>query len=660
MILKKIVSDRTKKKMTYRGGGKSGRSIVKVTSEAKVKKMYEVYRSNQNIALKENIYKYDKENDKLFRRFSEQVTNVKIRSGLSDNDLNLAKSRSIFDQKYHEHINESKELWFYIPPIEIRTKILQDFHTVFHNGATNMKLELKKQCITWPQIQQSVMEYVKKCTTCQMTKSTGKTSSPFRTIVSEYPLQHMYIDISFMPRDNKFIGAITLIDHFTKRVWSVPIRNRRAETVSSFLVDVFEDIGLKEMNEDEPNVYQMCLRSDNGAELISETVVTICRQYGISKKQGAPYAPWMQGVVERVQQSLKKVLHGFMHQEDSNNWASKIQEATDFINTRNHRIIGMSPLDAWNRCFTLDPKSLTQEQAGTRISTILKIKSRMKAEGEKLRVNFFKKNPNAVEEFVVSDHVLVRVPERYRSAIKYLWGRKAMIESERFDSAGISFNEYKVKWLETGGIRPNEKSYTSSSYYIHARDLKHFYYGNDNLTEPPTQDENISTNNENHLIYSSNDYEYTTCIVSEDSHNSLDEGRNEDKELEQVDSQQENEQIETVLTQANIPPDDSDDDIDNNSTVSVRSTKRQRNTTQELVSEKRCKHGEIVAICATEQAVTLWYENNIVGQGMFIEWITQSQNAWIRIVKWFDFQHPLTEYMVGDVGNLDVDNFSFR
>ncbi len=59
----------------------------------------------------------------------------------------------------------------------------------------------------------------------------------------------------------------------------------------------------------------------------------------------------------------------------------------------------------------------------------------MKEEGEKLRSKFFKKNPNSVEEFSVGDHVLVSIPEQYRSDIKYLCGRKASrVESERFDS----------------------------------------------------------------------------------------------------------------------------------------------------------------------------------------------------------------------------------
>ena len=53
--------------------------------------------------------------------------------------------------------------------------------------------------------------------------------------------------------------------------------------------------------------FEMTLRSDNGAELVCQAIVDICLAYGIKKREGAPYAPWMQGVVERVQGNQEDV-----------------------------------------------------------------------------------------------------------------------------------------------------------------------------------------------------------------------------------------------------------------------------------------------------------------------------------------------------------------
>ena len=80
--------------------------------------------------------------------------------------------------------------------------------------------------------------------------------------------------------------------------------------------------------------------------------------------------------------------------------------------------------------------------------------------------------------------MLVRVPKKFRSKADYLWGRKGRVVEEQLSPDGNPLFQYRVQWLETGGLRPSEEPYTNSSYFLSARDMKHFYYGNDNCCEP--------------------------------------------------------------------------------------------------------------------------------------------------------------------------------
>src|SRR5690606_19118916 len=93
-------------------------------------------------------------------------------------------------------------------------------------------------------------------------------------------LQHIYIDLSFLPKYNNNIGFILLVDHFTKRIWCKSIPSKHASHVVSFLEEIFQSIGLEQV-ENCNSKYEFYLRSDNGGEFISTEVKKTCERYGI-------------------------------------------------------------------------------------------------------------------------------------------------------------------------------------------------------------------------------------------------------------------------------------------------------------------------------------------------------------------------------------------
>ncbi len=69
----------------------------------------------------------------------------------------------------------------------------------------------------------------------------------------------------------------------------------------------------------------------------------------------------------------------------------------------------------------------------------------------------------------------------------FSWWYRARLGTEVLvDAVGVATFQYKMSWLETGGFRKSEPSYSQARYSIHCSDLKPFYLGEDRFIEPPT------------------------------------------------------------------------------------------------------------------------------------------------------------------------------
>lgn len=251
--------------MVFKGGGAKGRSCIKVTSEQQVDKLYNLYRNKLEHMINSRdqlFWRYDKECDILYRKFEIIQEEACLRDDLSESELEKAKNCTEFDSSLMVVKNVPHAQWYQVPHKEFRREILQESHSRFHRGTCKMRMELKEKKIVWPKIQESIDNFVKTCVVCQLNKSPANTHVPFRTIISERPLQHIYFDISFLSRDNKFIGALTVIDHFTKRVWSEAITSRNSVVIQAILIKVFENIGLPLLTNGADPPFEMTLRSE--------------------------------------------------------------------------------------------------------------------------------------------------------------------------------------------------------------------------------------------------------------------------------------------------------------------------------------------------------------------------------------------------------------
>lgn len=159
----------------------------------------------------------------------------------------------------------------------------------------------------------------------------------------ERPLDRVQIDITYLskPDDrtilqhnygNKYL--LVLIDWFSKFLWVRPLKNKSANNVARITEEVINIM---------PRVPES-IQSDNGTEFRGE-FSTMLRHYNIKQIYSRPYTPTSQGLVERVNQTLKRRLAVVLAERGDKNWVDILPEVVDQYNLAKHSVTGYSPYE---------------------------------------------------------------------------------------------------------------------------------------------------------------------------------------------------------------------------------------------------------------------------------------------------------------------------
>ena len=140
------------------------------------------------------------------------------------------------------------------------------------------------------------------------------------------------IDMRCAPDDEfKWIGHC--VDHFSKFHILFPMASKETAVVAANLVcKVFAYFGL-------PYI----LHSDNGKEFVSALIRSIVNDWPGECKivNGRPRAPWVQGLVERTNACVEKMISAKRHDNNSNDWSTWLPE----IQCKNVSVCVLCPID---------------------------------------------------------------------------------------------------------------------------------------------------------------------------------------------------------------------------------------------------------------------------------------------------------------------------
>ena len=154
----------------------------------------------------------------------------------------------------------------------------------------------------WPGISGDVKRYCQSCDICQRTVNAGSAKKvPLQLMpLIDVPFAKVAIDLigPLSPAtDRKHRWVLTLVDCATRYPEAVALTSTTTEAVADALIGIFSRVGV-------PKV----ILSDNGPQFVSGLMKEVARLMAVEWTNSSPYHPQANGLVERFNGTLKKML----------------------------------------------------------------------------------------------------------------------------------------------------------------------------------------------------------------------------------------------------------------------------------------------------------------------------------------------------------------
>lgn len=166
---------------------------------------------------------------------------------------------------------------------------------------------------------------------------TTRTNKP---IVSKFPNQLWAIDLidmdAFLPSNYKWRYIINVVDIFSRKVWLAKLTRKEAVDVKDEFENICERAGVK------PDY----LISDNGKEWLGE-FKRFCEDNDITQRFTRSYSPQANGVVERANKDIRKIIKSYLIENNNLRWYNILQTVEDNKNNSYHSSVKGIPNNIW-------------------------------------------------------------------------------------------------------------------------------------------------------------------------------------------------------------------------------------------------------------------------------------------------------------------------
>ncbi len=196
---------------------------------------------------------------------------------------------------------------------------------------------------------------------------------------------------------------LNVIDVFSKYAWSIPMKNKTAETTLNAFKKIVKDSGRIPKH----------LWVDKGLEFYNKYMTEWLNENNIIRY--STYSEHKSVVVERFNRTLKEMMWKRFTAENTRNWIDILDGLIFKYNNKLHSTIGMSPVKASQK----ENKIKVLQNTLDKTKPNMKNKPKFKV-GDKVRISrtkaIFEKGylPNWSEELYVVDKVQKTLPESYK------------------------------------------------------------------------------------------------------------------------------------------------------------------------------------------------------------------------------------------------------
>ena len=189
-------------------------------------------------------------------------------------------------------------------PKELRTEVVKLAHESIMSGHLGSKKTLERILTSfyWPGIGAEVKRFCLSCDICQRTVPKGRvTKVPLEQMpLIDTPFSRVSIDLTgpLIPatdKGNRYI--LVVVDHATRYPEAIPLKSIDTETVAEAMLEVFSRVGFPQE-----------VLSDRGTQFTSDLMREVSRLVSIRQIFTTPYNPKCNGLVERMNGTLKSML----------------------------------------------------------------------------------------------------------------------------------------------------------------------------------------------------------------------------------------------------------------------------------------------------------------------------------------------------------------
>jgi transposase InsO family protein len=190
-----------------------------------------------------------------------------------------------------------------VPTAEERAAMIQRRHLLGHFSVETVTKELWRDGFWWPRMRQDIATHIGRCVACQRFNVVQEGYHPLRSIEADKPWDHLQIDlIGPVPEStNGFKWILTVVDVMTGFTLLRALKNRTMEDIARCLWLLICDFGVPKI-----------LQSDNGPEFVNHVVKELTNLFGIEQRLITAYNPRADGLVERKNKEVKRLLKKFV------------------------------------------------------------------------------------------------------------------------------------------------------------------------------------------------------------------------------------------------------------------------------------------------------------------------------------------------------------
>ena len=260
-------------------------------------------------------------------------------------DVDTEQKRKTFLKKYKDFdLSKNKRSLIYTPlnlevvPRSNLIKVLtKEYKSVFGAGIVAFYKTIREKYLNIKRA--DVSDFVKNQPIPQMTDVfRNRTNKP---IIAQFPNQLWCIDLidlkNYATKNKNYVYILNAVDVFSRKCFLEPSKKKTAVEIR----DAFKAIVRRE-GDVKPD-YIIC---DNGNEFLGE-FQAYCKDNDIKIRFNRAYSPQANGVVERCNQEIRKLMRNMFLENENNNWIDHLRKIENIKNATFTTAINNIPETIW-------------------------------------------------------------------------------------------------------------------------------------------------------------------------------------------------------------------------------------------------------------------------------------------------------------------------